>query len=324
MTQFIEDELVVCKDFPSSQTYMPQGVIGGYTTGSNVHNGQRKLLLSEIEFLTQVYVSRLGQNCGRDGTPPQPLARFLCVYAGACPCTHLDDLLKMFPNVFFVLFDPRFAHEEFRWKQSHWDKKRVAVCANMFDDNTSHAIAEWVSGGKPRHWIQAKLQSLDINQIEVGFDNLLFISDIRRNAFDEKSIAHDMDAQQRWFRNLYAYAGILKFRLPFCNNEWYREYAEHKGVRSYLDGKIYLPIWGPPSTTECRLYVVRGCGVKNYHPKEHETIMAGFESYDRKQQYIVANRVFHSFDEAAEASVLHMYRQCMQQYGYTVRLKLNL
>ena len=319
MAQFVEDELVLHTDFPSSRTYVPQGVIGGYPTTANVHRGQRKLLLSEIEFLTKVHVSRLNRG-GGDG-PSILLPRFLCVYAGACPCTHLDYLLQLFPNVSFVLIDRRFAHEEFQWKQSHWDNKRVAVCAKPFDDCTTHAIAEWVRGVNTNHWIHAKLQSLDINQNEVGYGNLLFISDIRRNAFDENSVAHDMDSQQQWFRNLYASAGLLKFRLPFCNKEWYREYAEHRGVRSYLDGIIYLPIWGPPSTTECRLYVVRGCGVKNYYPEEHESLMAGFESYDRQRKYTVANRVFNSFDEAAEASVLYMYQQCMQHYGYPVRLE---
>jgi len=323
MLQFNEAELVLggVPGFPMACPYSKQGTPGGYSTTGNVHNGQRKLLLSEIEFLTQVlHIPILGLHSANDGKTFPPLRRYLCVYAGACPCTHLDDLLELFPNICFVLVDPRFGSAEYKRYQTRWDTRRVAVCANVFDDNTAQAVAEWASGRHTHHWIHAKLKSLDLQQDEVGYDHLLFISDVRSDALDEHAIAKDMDAQQRWFRILYASAGLLKFRLPFCNDKWYKEYAQHNGVRSYLHGTIYLPIWGPPSTTECRLYVRRGCGVKNYSPKEHESIMAGFESHDRKQQYMVANRVFHSFDEAAEMSVLLAYQLCMSHYGYTARL----
>ncbi|CAF1645437.1 unnamed protein product [Rotaria magnacalcarata] len=53
------------------------------------HWGQRKLLLTEIEFLTTYGAGR----------------QFLVIYAGAAPGSHLNFLSSLFPNLEFVLFD---------------------------------------------------------------------------------------------------------------------------------------------------------------------------------------------------------------------------
>jgi len=55
------------------------------------HDGQRKLLLTEIQFAT---------NCCRS-------VDFI-IYAGSAPCTHLPILLELFPTKKFLLIDPRF------------------------------------------------------------------------------------------------------------------------------------------------------------------------------------------------------------------------
>lgn len=62
------------------------------------HLGQRKLLLSEIEFL-----SRFAEN------------NDVVVYAGAAPGTHQDLLSEMFPFVKFILYDPN----EFKVTEKH-------------------------------------------------------------------------------------------------------------------------------------------------------------------------------------------------------------
>lgn len=58
-------------------------------TKTVIHWGQRKLLLSEIEFLTL---------CGSSENP--------VVYAGAAPGTHLTKLAEMFPHHTFYCYDP--------------------------------------------------------------------------------------------------------------------------------------------------------------------------------------------------------------------------
>ena len=63
---------------------------------SLIHWGQRKLLISEIEFLNKY--SKKG---------------FLCLYVGAAPGIHISYLSQLFPTISFVLIDPaKFQCEE--------------------------------------------------------------------------------------------------------------------------------------------------------------------------------------------------------------------
>ncbi len=55
------------------------------------HHGQRKLTLSEIQFLN---------TCGKDIN--------LVIYIGSAPCEHLPILRKMYPTIKFLLIDPHF------------------------------------------------------------------------------------------------------------------------------------------------------------------------------------------------------------------------
>ena len=55
------------------------------------HSGQRKLLMTEIQFLT---------TCARDSN--------IIIYAGSAPCEHLPVLLEMFPKKKFLLIDPNY------------------------------------------------------------------------------------------------------------------------------------------------------------------------------------------------------------------------
>ena len=60
----------------------------------NLHWGQRKLLLSEIEFLTN-YWNEYDQN----------LKKYV-LYVGAAPGEHIKHLIKLFPTIHFILYDP--------------------------------------------------------------------------------------------------------------------------------------------------------------------------------------------------------------------------
>jgi hypothetical protein len=59
---------------------------------TNCHFGQRKLLLSEIE-----YYSILDRNIN-----------YLIIYPGSASCEHLPVILKLFPNLKFILIDPNY------------------------------------------------------------------------------------------------------------------------------------------------------------------------------------------------------------------------
>jgi cap2 methyltransferase len=294
-------------NFPCPRTYYPQrkrgeALIsnghnpicddGPYSTSENVHQGQRKLLMSEIHFLTEVYSSM-----------PRPTS-ILCVYAGACPCTHLDRLAIMFPNVYFMLVDPMFSKTDTLHLDREIPRGRVTVCKEWFTDDTVHAIKMWMKGVHMDHWVHRKLRYVDFDHKQLTGTNLLFISDIRSDPYDDKSIAHDMWSQAKWFRDIGAEAGLLKFRLPFVTDD-----PLSRMPVNTLKGDVCVPIWGPPSTTECRLLVYSGCGDHKYDPVEHERTMAGFNGTERKKQYTYNGICYHSVDEFAEAVVVDKYYQ---------------
>ena len=84
-----------------------------------LHWGQRKLLISEIEFLT-LYGN--GRN--------------LVVYAGAAPGTHVRYLIRLFPHAHFVLVDPAPSA-----LQTTSDGK-VVVLQEMFTDDVARKFAD--------------------------------------------------------------------------------------------------------------------------------------------------------------------------------------
>ena len=84
---------ILTADFPEKK-YIPRKRDEDRTA---VHFGQRKLFLSEVEFLTNVCASFEAK---------KPFKPIVCIYAGAAPGNHIDLLSQMFPFVKFHLVDP--------------------------------------------------------------------------------------------------------------------------------------------------------------------------------------------------------------------------
>jgi hypothetical protein len=198
---FDHNSRILADHSPRAQYYERKG-----HCKSTLHWGQRKLLMSEIEFLT---------NYGEPGR--------IVLYVGAAPGTHINYLSDLFPDLKFVLVDPR----EFRVQTS----ERIEIIQDFFTDELAY-----------------EFRGLGV----------LFISDIRTASWQEMSqedvenyVEKDNIAQMRWHGIMRPLRSMLKFRLP-----WTIEGASRK----YLDGDIYLPVWGPPTTTETRL-VPRRCPI---------------------------------------------------------------
>eukprot|EP00050_Salpingoeca_kvevrii_P003304 m.221324 g.221324 ORF g.221324 m.221324 type:complete len:391 (+) comp10805_c2_seq16:525-1697(+) len=169
-------------------------------TKTVIHWGQRKLLLSEVEFLTKY---------ARSGTT--------VVYAGAAPGTHTSFLIRLFPHVSFVLVDPA------PFSRRLCESERVHLRQELFTDAIAAEFA--------------------------GQSDILFVSDVRSCDWQllsdsevEKQVEDDMAAQMRWHDIIKPRHSMLKFRLSW-----------NAGETEYLDGEIFLPIWGPITTTEARL-----------------------------------------------------------------------
>lgn len=89
-----------------------------YTPGKHfyrptLHNGQRKLLLTEIAALNKIAAAI------KDDSDTN-----IVVYAGSSPCNKLYMLAKMFPEIKFVLVDPNETQIYVQWEDSDFTSGR--------------------------------------------------------------------------------------------------------------------------------------------------------------------------------------------------------
>jgi cap2 methyltransferase len=253
-------------DLPFGRLLLPDAPMTEYRPreGAKTVNpwGQRKLLMSEIEFLTLA--------------PPPEGTRCVVIYAGAAPGTHVRILSEMFPLHRFVLVDPA----NFTVRA---DGDRIITRRALFSAELANELKTEYEG-----W------------------HMLFVSDVRSADFqretkeeNEQRIRADMDAQALWHTILRPFKSMLKFRLPFT-----------PGTTQYLKGDIYLPVWGPVSTTECRLVVDTYADETLYDHTEHEQKLYHFNNITRPALYdhsVVGEGIDHCYDCTAEIHILDNY-----------------
>jgi cap2 methyltransferase len=198
-----------------------------------IHWGQRKLLLSEIEFLTLF----------------APKGNAIVVYAGAAPGSHITLLLRLFPDIKFILYDPnRFNRGLQSFSQSPDGQTRVDIHQCKFT--------------------QVEAQTYE-NQ------NILFLSDIRTanssmtNEQSDERIDIDNQMQMEWIKIMKPRASMIKFRFP---------YHPLHNTTPYFDGKVFLPVWGPQTTTETRMIVEDYDKMTDWDIKKYESKFAVFVS----------------------------------------------
>ena len=198
----------------------------------------------------------------------------IVVYAGAAPGTHIPFLADLFPGLTFYLIDPA----EFWCSERDW----IIIKREFFTDKTVPLIKEYAGGRE-----------------------ILFISDVRSadpkvlpKEEVEDCVARDMESQMKWAIDLDPVASMHKFRLPYGS-----------GTSKYLDGKIYLPIWGPETTTETRLIVTNHqiSNIRDYDNTEYEQQMFYFNTVTRVRYHLhnfQAPGIDHCFDCVSEIAVL--------------------
>ena len=140
-----------------------------------LHNGQRKLLAVEVDFLTRA--------AGAAGTGT-------VVYAGAAPGTHIPFLADLFPGLKFVLYDPRDFDPALRRCRS------ITTRVQFFTDDDAR---EWTGRG-----------AMFVSDIRTG-ESLSDMSTGSANALVDR----DMAMQRRWVELMQPAAFSLKFRLPY-------------------------------------------------------------------------------------------------------------
>eukprot|EP00668_Euglena_longa_P035980 GGOE01046232.1.p1 GENE.GGOE01046232.1~~GGOE01046232.1.p1 ORF type:complete len:450 (-),score=69.58 GGOE01046232.1:86-1435(-) len=225
---------------------------------TTLHWGQRKLLMSEVEFLT-LYAS-----------PGDTV-----LYAGAAPGSHVQFLSeRMFPELKFVLVDPA----DFICPPS----ERVEIRQEYFTSSMAREFA--------------------------GRSDVLFISDIRTadpcklsEMEVEEYVMQDNAAQMEWSEIIEPKKCMLKFRLPYPDRMG--------GASPYLAGDIFLPVWGPQTTTETRL--VPTGGMRSYSHLEYEEQMFWFNTVYRESRWgsevQLDNRGDNRYDALAEIHILRQF-----------------
>jgi len=256
----IEPQMTI-DDIDAQITYSPSSLFRPST-----HIGQRKLFLTELQFLT-------------DYVPGDQ--EVICVYAGAAPSHHTGLLSDLFSNVKFILVDPN--------KFDVYGKTPVILQARGTDPcdykTAKTLIDKALNCHDNRLFIINTIFTIDIakalaSQVEKSI--LYFVSDIRTNMEGDFPSTMDIlwnSAQQyNWMQIMMPVMSMLKFRHPFYYDvshedvvkmsarSPYKEdlemakdsgidFVENAGIRKfmYYDGIINLQAFSPQSSTETRL-----------------------------------------------------------------------
>lgn len=172
----LKHSLVLDLDTPYKEKYDPK-----FRSKTNVHRGQRKLLISEVQLLTEYYKK----------SKEHPVV----IYVGAAPGIKNIILTRMFPYVKFVLFDGAKFNE--RLKEPKYKK--------VFE----------IHEGDDGFFTTEKCKQL-VERKAFGDRPIIFISDIRLGENDfEGGVARDMALQKEWVQILKPELSLLKFRLPY-------------------------------------------------------------------------------------------------------------
>lgn len=309
-------------DFPQKPYYDVEHKI------KSCHWGQRKLLFSEIQFLTQV-----SKHISLDDS--------MLLYVGAADGYHIPFLYSLFPSVTYLLYDPRkFAIKE---------KSKLHIVTNSkgyFSTNSYKDVFEFKNKHKKKY--------------------LLFISDIRTER-KENLIWKEMLQQQQWGVELMADFMLLKFRFPYFiegntietyNDITQKYFVKHdnmilstntkpKGdfILPYLDGTVYFQTRAKNTSTETRLFVTKrrfnenfkhnnpnSYNFKYWDVNKYEEQMFYFNTVYRisehkyKKSYILSQHLLgydKTFDSVLEYIIMNDYLLYYKKTYITLKVFLN-
>jgi hypothetical protein len=236
---------LVVNDIPYSIPYAPQYSIIKFGN----HFGQRKLGLSEIQFLTEW--SKISKE------------KVYCVYAGSAPSNKTHILTEMFPNVDLILIDPnKFeimindpktgdvkSHRKISSQKSdiihlisHYETKskefkrtKDLKVKDLTDADTSE-LASFVNRDN-KHRIYIIEDYFDTSgEIIASFlrkldRKIIFISDIRSSVVGDSPTDFDIIWNSammfNWIKNIRPEYSMIKFRLPFFGDNSVEEKEEY-------------------------------------------------------------------------------------------------
>jgi hypothetical protein len=292
------------------------------------HWGQLKLFYTELEFIS-LCAEKIN------------LADAVVVYIGACPGDHLELVHEFFPDLHWILYDPRPC----KMKSGPYFEVHNGN-DGLFNDAS----------------IQQVFNSPFMNGTN-GKRKILLITDLRTrnlgsNKEFEDAVFGDMINQQRWGILLQAEAMMFKLRFPYIftdmknigNKEIWKydtseiqDFVKIKKSKEdnkiptqykylYLDGTIYYQILAPFWSTETRLIVFRDNNPKNkpyqlkyYDSFKYESQCFYFNVFDRTREYkykdsqLLRNYLIgynDSYDSVAQFYLMEQYYKNYRKRKY--------
>lgn len=250
-----------------------------------MHIGQRKLLLSEVQFLT------------KHGSQKY------CVYVGSAPGNKTHMLSNLFPDIKFILVDPNIfklflTHNNVSHRmEKHPDivhiyheypteSNKYKTNKKLFEmsEKEKDEVIEFIKTSKHKIFIWEDYMTLDLAKFFSSIDGTVFISDIRTKLSDDGGSPGDMDIVwnrsmvHNWINTIRPDMSMVKFRIPYYNE--LINFEKHKGIyekdfkeslkygvdfyndynnKVYKMSKatIYLQAWKGGSSTEMRGYIAK-------------------------------------------------------------------
>jgi len=316
--------LINVKDIPEKLTYRK----GGRFAKPSLHLGQRKLFLSELQFLT---------NHLKNNDDPAYV-----VYAGAAPSHSKYELISLFPNVKFILVDPAeikifISQNKPHYKMPKNNSIHKQICyirSGYYDANKNIESFEQYNG--KGDWNTPKLakfikesdfrfyiiEDFYDNEVSINLASLtndaqvFFWSDIRTNISEDNpkdlDIIWNLCMQYTWSVLLNADNSMYKFRIPYMSDkshflENYKnkpfsqsfEYAKTKlpknkcidFVENYFSDKLIYP----SGDTHIQAYATIAGGESRLivNMKKCKIIEYDMKQYDNK--YYFYNHIFRIF-----------------------------
>ncbi|KPI84345.1 hypothetical protein ABL78_6600 [Leptomonas seymouri] len=279
---------VLADDAPRS-TYQNNAATSSFEQPllKGLHYGQRKLMLSEVEFFVAI-LKRIRAQGERAGDK-----KVLIVYAGAACGLHLPFLFSLFEDMQFILIDP------------------APFCAQVRDAAAKEGscVLELIED------ICTPELCLRIRRSYCETHQLYLVSDIRSGAPTEMNqnqehtemIQRDNAAQREWCFSLEVEAAMLKFHPPYPTAQDPKS-AKYNSADTtaenyvYLSGTELLGVWAPKSSSEVRLVVV-GPFTKGYRAPSRTYSCTKHE--EQCYAYNIDNR--YEKDCNAERCILQSY-----------------
>jgi hypothetical protein len=257
---------------------------GASSNHLGLHIGQRKLLLSEVQFLNN------------------NMQKY-CIYPGSAPSHKTHFLSNMFPDIKFILIDPNLFeikivenNKIFR-NQTHADivmlyhgfptnsltyTKFQNKSIEKLNDNETDEMINFIKSSSHKIYIIEDYMTNNLALILKKLGVCNFISDIRSNVTNKNPIDFDIiwnrSMVHNWINILQPEISMVKFRVPYFNEkECFDKYKFAQEsfntsknlkfgsvdfVKDYNNKKfkmskatLYLQTWVGPTSTEMRGWI---------------------------------------------------------------------